>query len=204
MSDVLGHEIGLNIRIPVVVCVLIGLASTAGAAEVLTARVDRVEDRYHVDFVVIIDGAVEPLRELVTDYARLDQLSPTVVSSRVLTGRSGGDARVEVKLRPCVMLVLCKTITKVSDARVEPDTGQVRYMMVPGLGDFHQGRETITMTQASTNGTPRVRFRYVAELHPDFYIPPVVGTWLIRRAIVNDLETTSRRVERLMQQDGSR
>lgn len=192
----------MKILIPAAaVCVLVGVASAAAAAEVISARVDRVEDRYHVDFVVNIDGTADRLRELVTNFANLDELSPTVVSSRLISGRAGQGARVEVKLRPCVMVVLCKTITKVSDARVEPDTGRVQFVMVPGLGDFREGRETITMIQAAGEDTRLVRFSYAAELYPDFYIPPVVGTWLIRRAIIKDLEATSRRVERLMQRD---
>ncbi len=192
----------MKIQIPAAaVCVLIGVASAAAAAEVVSARVDRVEDRYHVDFVVMIDGTVDRLRDLVTDYANLDELSPTVVSSRLISGRRGQGARVEVKLRPCVMVVLCKTITKVSDAHVEPDTGRVRFIMVPGLGDFSEGHETITMIRAADGDTRQVRFSYAAELYPDFYIPPIVGPWLIRRAIIKDLEATSRRVERLMQRE---
>lgn len=178
-----------------------GLVDIAGAAEILGARVDRVEDRYHVDFAVMIDGDIDRLRGIITDYASLDGLSPTVVSSRLLSGRAGEAARLEVILRPCVLIVFCKTITKVSDASVEPETARVQYVTVPGLSDFQEGRETITMTQVETNGTPRVRFSYSAELKPDFYMPPFVGAWLIRRAIVNDLETASRRVERMLQQN---
>lgn len=180
-------------------CVLLGTVSAAGAAEVVTARVDRVADRYRVDFVVLIDGEPDRLREIITDYGRLQELSPSVVSSRLLSGRNGGDARVEVILRPCVLIIFCKKITKVSDAHVEADAARVQYITVPGLSDFRAGRETITMLNAGNKETPRVRFKYAAELKPDFYVPPFVGTWLIRRAIVDDLETTSRRVERLLQ-----
>lgn len=178
-----------------------GLATIAGAAEVLSARVDRDEGRYHIEFAVIIDGEPDRLQRIVTDYANLDRLSPTVVSSRLLSGRAGEDAKVEVILRPCVLVFFCKTITKVSDAHVEPDTGRVRYVAVPGLSDFQEGRETITMTPEKSDGAARVRFSYSAVLMPDFYVPRFAGAWLIRRAIVNDLETASRRVERMLQQE---
>lgn len=183
-------------------CILIGFAPTAGAAEIVGASVDRVEDRYHVEFVVLIEGEVDRLRGIVTDYAHLDELSPTVVASRLLSGRRGGDARIEVILRPCVLMVFCRTLTKVSDAQVEPDMQRVRYIAVPGLGDFEEGRETITMTQESIDGTPIVRFSYSAVFKPGFYIPPLIGSWLVRRAIVDDLEATSRRVERMLRRDG--
>jgi len=190
----------LKIRFLAAACFLIGWAASADAAEIVTARVEQTGDRYRVDFVVLIDGRAERLRRIVTDYTRLHELSPAVVSSRLLSGRGGGDARIEVVLRPCVLIVFCKTITKVSDSYVEADASRVRYVSVPGLSDFREGRETISMIQVSADGGPRVRFRYNAVLIPGFYVPPLVGPWLIRRAIIKDLETTSRRVERLLRE----
>ncbi len=178
-----------------------GWASIAGAAEVVTARVDRAQDRYHVDFEVVIDGTVDRVLAIVADHAGLDELSPSVVSSRLLTGRSGSDSRIEVVLRPCVLIVFCKTITKVSDVQIEPDATRIRYDAVPGLGDFHEARETITLMQTTMDGAPRVRFTYSAVLDPAFYVPPLAGTWVIRRAIIRDLEDTTRRVERMIRQD---
>lgn len=189
-------------RFAAAACILFGFAPAAGAAEIVDANVDRVEDRYHVEFVVMIEGKADRVHGIVTDYAHLDELSPTVVESRLLSGRRGENARIEVILRPCVLMVFCKTITKVSDAQVGPDMRRVRYVAVPGLGDFEEGLETITMTQKSIDGTPMVRFSYSAVLKPGFLIPPFIGPWFVRRAIVNDLEATSRQVERMLGRDG--
>lgn len=192
----------MGIRFAAVVCVLIGFVPTLDAADIVAASVDRVEGRYHVDFVVMIEGETGPLHGIVTDYARMDEFSPTVVESRLLSGCGGEDARIEVVLRSCVLMVFCRTLTKVSDVHVGPDMMRVRYVTVPGLGDFQEGHETITMMQESIDGRPHVRFRYTAQLKPQFTVPPLLGTWLIRRTIINDLETTSRRLERMLQRDG--
>lgn len=189
-------------RFAAAACILVGLSPTAGAAEIVDASVDRIDDRYHVEFVVMIEGEADRVHGIITDYAHLDELSPTVVESRLLGGRGGGDARIEVILRPCVLMVFCKTITKVSDAQVGPDMMRVRYVAVPGLGDFEEGRETITMTQETIEGTPIVRFSYSAVLKPGFYIPAFIGPWLVRRAIVDDLEASSRRMEQMLRRSG--
>lgn len=191
----------MRTRLLAAACLAIGLVSTAGAADITSARVEREDDRYHVEFVVSMRGEAGRLRRIITDYAHLHELSPTIVASRVLSGRSGGDARVEVIMRPCVLIVFCRTITKVSDSRVEPGRNRLEYVTVPELSDFHEGRETITMMPESTSDSPRVRFRYSAVLRPDFFVPPFVGPWLIRRAILDDLEATSRRVERLLRRE---
>ncbi|MDZ7840595.1 MAG: SRPBCC family protein [Gammaproteobacteria bacterium] len=184
-----------------VLCIAAGWMSIAGAAEIVITRVDRVQDRYHVEFEVLIEGTVDRVRNIVADHARLQELSRSVVSSRLVTGQSGPDARIELVLRPCVLIVFCKTITKVSDVHIEPDASRIRYNAVPGLGDFHEARETITLVPAPPDGAPRVRFTYSAVLNPAFYVPPLAGTWLIRRAIIRDLEETSLRVERIVRQD---
>lgn len=191
-------ETVLNIRFVAVICVCIGVAPPAGAAEILDARVELVGERYRIHFAVMIEGDAVPLRRIVTDYPRLDALSPTVTGSRLISGRAGRDARVEITLRPCVLVIFCRTITKVSDSRVGPEGEWVQYRTVPGLSDFHEGYETITMREAANGDAPRVHFVYSAVLKPGFYVPPFVGPWLIRRQIIHDLEATSRRVERML------
>jgi hypothetical protein len=191
----------LKIRILAAACLLLGPLPVAGAAELVSARVEIVDSRYHIDFVVLIDGSAERLRAIMTNHEQLADLSPSIESSRLLSGSNGGNARIEMALRPCVLIILCKTITKVSDAYVEPAENRVRYVAVPELSDFREARETITMTQAQSSGTPRVRFSYGAVLQPAFNMPPVVGPWLIRRQIIRDLEDTAKRVERMMRRD---
>lgn len=181
------------------VCVLAGAAPGAHAAEILDAVVDVEENRYEVRFAVILNGEVDRLKRIITDHETLTALSPTVVQSRVLTGRSGGEARIEVTLRPCVLLVFCKTIRKVSDVRVDAGGSRVQYRIVPALSDFDRGSETITLEHEPAGNGPRVRFVYSAVLEPKFFVPPVVGPWLIRRQIIEDLRTSSRRAQEILQ-----
>lgn len=190
----------MNLRSLVAVVLLAGVPPAAGAAEIVSAGVERTGERYEVDFAVILEGDRERVWEIITDYVRFAAVSPTVASSRVVSGRPGGDARVEVVLRPCVLVIFCKTIKKTSDADIDSEAFRLEYVAVPGLSDFHAARETITLHDETRNDSPRVRFVYAAVLEPKFFVPPFVGPWLIRRAITQDLETSSRRVEDMVQQ----
>lgn len=185
----------------IVVCLWVGLVAGAGAAQVESAKVERDGAYYHVDFAVTLEGRVDRLRRLLTDYERLQELSTTMVESRLLRGRSGADARIEVVLRPCVLIVFCKTLTKVSDSTVEAGGERIRYDAVPGRGDFETASESIVMKQLSRAGAPAIHLRYTAVLRPAFSVPAFVGPWLIRRAILSDLEETSRRVEQRLGED---
>lgn len=180
------------------------MAPVTRAVEVLEAGVERTADGYKVGFSVRLSGTVAGLRRLVTDYARFSELSPTVRSSRVIQ-RTGRDAaRVELKLRPCVFVVLCRTVVKVSDASVDSSGQRLVFVAVPALSDFHEARETVTFEDDSSNGIPLVRFTYSAVLKPKFFVPPVIGPWLVRNHIIKDLVTTSERAERILAKEAGK
>jgi hypothetical protein len=169
--------------------------------EILEGGVERTPDGYEVDFSVRLAGTVADLRDVVTDYARFAELSPTVESSRIIRGgqQAGGRAaRVELKLRPCVFVVFCRTVVKVSDASIDSSGQRLSFVAVPALSDFHEARETVTFRDDSSGGRRLVRFSYSAVLKPKFFVPPIIGPWLVRHRIIKDLVTTSERVERIL------
>lgn len=183
---------------------LLGLPGPADAGRILDAAVSHVDERYSVRFAVVLDGQRAKLAELLRDYGRLAALSPTVKRSRVIAGADGDrDARIELRLRPCVLVIFCKTLTKVSDVHVHDQGNSMTFVAVPALSDFREAREIISLTDASTDAEPRVRFEYNASLEPKFNVPPFVGPWLIERQILRDLEVTTRNVERVLNQGQS-
>lgn len=183
----------MTIRCLLVLCVLTAPAAVR-AAEVLRADVERSGERFSVEFVVLIEGRAGPVLDLLTDYQRLAEWSPTVIASRTLRDDENG-VRIALTMRPCVLVVLCKTVTRVSDVEVERAAWRLRYDMVPALSDFRYGHETVTLLPQPGH---RVRLHYQAVFEPAFSVPRGIGTWLVRRAMVNEIETTSRRVEELL------
>lgn len=188
----------MNLRCLAVFCTVFCVSQAAGAARILHASVQRLDDGYRIDAAVLLEGELSRVERIITDYGRFARLSPSVVRSRILSGRSGVDARVEVVLRPCVLVIFCKTITKVTDVHVDRTGRRMRYITIPGLSDFSAGMETVTLSDQSAAGSARVRFVYSAVLAPKFFVPPFVGPWLIRRQIIEDLKTSGGRVERLV------
>ena len=180
--------------------VLMLLPPATNAAQIIHADVALVEDNYEVYFAIILKGDFARLKEIVTDYPRFVSISPTVTSSRIVTGRSGEAARIELVFRPCVLVIFCRNITKVSDTLIDDEGARVRFLAVPEFSDFYEARETITLVDEPGSKVPSVRFVYSAVLKPKFFVPPLIGPWLIRRYIVNDLKTTSARAEEILRQ----
>lgn len=191
-------------RSAIVVGVLLGLAGPAGAARILDARVIFEDDQYEVRFAVVLDGERARLRQVLTDYPGMSRLSPTMRRSRVI--HAAGDhrpARIELTFRPCVLVIFCKTLTKVSNVHIDDEGNRMRFVAVPELSDFHEAREAIALADVSAGDAARVRFTYSAVLKPKFNIPPLVGPWLIKQRILGDLEATARNVERLLHDEAT-
>ncbi len=167
------------------------------AANIIGAWVRYSQPAYSVSFDVVLKASHDRVRQLVTDYENLRELSPTVILSTVVSSNPGGGSRVKLVLRPCFLIVFCKRITKVTDTSIS-DNGDVIHVTVPALSDFHQAREELSIT-ADASDAKRTRLRYRAHLVPKFRTPPIIGPWFLRRQIIKELTVTARRVESLAQ-----
>jgi hypothetical protein len=168
------------------------LAQAAQAATILDADVTRDDGRYGVTFDVRVDAAARKVRALLTDFAHLDRLSNTITEDRVVAPGPGGGLRLHLTFHACVLMVFCRDIRKTTDVRTDHE-GDILFTLVPAESDFGAGDETwhIEGDRRST------RLQYRASLVPTFFVPPLIGPWLVKRRIVDELETTVVRIETL-------
>ena len=69
---------------------------------------------------------------------------------------------------------------------IESPDGSVTALVVPELSDFRYGYARLNLWQ-EVDGT-RILIR--SEVEPDFWIPPLIGPWLIKRKLLSEtLET---------------
>ena len=123
---------------------------------------------------------------MLVDYSRYIELSPAIIESRVVNPDEAG-LRLYLVLRPCVF-GFCRKLVKLTDVRWLSDN-TVEYLGLPGEGDFDYSRETISVAQHSASAGIST-FQYRAELQPGFFIPPLIGPWIISRQIRHELLAT--------------
>jgi len=163
------------------------------AAEIIEVQVEQDSGAYHIYFEILVDAPRDRVYEVVSDYENLDELSPGILKSEVLSGGAGGDARIELTLKPCVW-VLCRKMRKVSAVKINA-YGAIVYTVDPASSDFKRGKEQVIVKATQTPG--QTRMTYNASLSPDFFVPPLVGSWLIRRHVRQNLEVSMERMEKL-------
>jgi hypothetical protein len=167
-----------------------------GAAP-LCGTVDRADvshqaGRYHIALDVTLDAPRERVVSLLSDDARLPEISPAVVSARVLSVTGDGGRRRESVMSSCVF-VFCFRFKAEEEVRVLGD-GRIHTRIEPGGSDFRSG-ESLWLIEAA--GSERTRIRMTSDREPDFWIPPAVGPWLVERRIRRELLEVIKRIEAL-------
>jgi hypothetical protein len=158
------------------------------AGSITDSGVQRDGNHYRLFVDAVIHAPPAQVYRTITDYEHLAAINPSFVSSVVL-GRHDGADRVRTRVRICI-LVFCKHVIQVQDMRY-PDGNSIEATMVPGAGDFISGAARWDVS-AIPGGT-RLQFRESFE--PAFWVPPVIGSWLIRRKLVEEVEVTTRHIE---------
>ena len=75
-------------------------------------------------------------------------------------------------------------MTQVQDVKQHAG-GMIEAVTVPALSDFRRGiyRWQLRGENAAT------RMRFTAVLEPDFWVPPLIGPWMIKRKLLEEFGT---------------
>jgi hypothetical protein len=163
------------------------------AAQVVTNDVTQDGGRYHVSFDVRLAAAPDRLKRYLTDYANYASYFDSIRDSTVLAGTPEMSQRVRLRLRACV-LFFCRTVTFVKDITELAD-GEILAHIEPALSDFQEATERWRIS--AIDGHTRLQYR--AALVPDFFVPPLIGPWLLKRQIRAVLLSGAAKLEILAQ-----
>jgi hypothetical protein len=165
--------------------------STTAAGTVYAASVGYRDGVYSVEVDALVAMPEARVREQLTDYNHLGRVNPAIEVSEVLLVRKPGDYRVRTETEACVWFY-CMRVHQVQDVIEGPD-GTVTATVLPQYSDFKHGYARLTLW-ATPAGT-RVLIR--SEVEPDFWIPPIIGPWLIKRKLRSEALETVQNLERL-------
>jgi len=191
-----GSDSGVAQLIKAVFVCAVFVSLPVKSAEVTTSSVERSADVFRIQFEVKIDAGVDDVSRLVGDYRNLAAMSPSTVSSQVIDAgngiNTGEDSWLQVVLRPCV-LIFCKRLEKVSRiTRTNDET--TLYDGISQYSSFVRTTESLTV-RGNDQATHLI---YGAELEPDFYVPTLIGSWLVRRVIVEEMHAAALKAEQMI------
>lgn len=171
------------------VVIALALSPPASAIEIVKSSVEVKDGRYVMLGESIITAPRDFVFDVLADYDNFHKLASGVAESYYLPPGENGEVRGYVRVESCV-LIFCRALVKVERVDLQPPAKIVTVVEPEGSDfKFYTTYWTLEAVEAGT------RVIYRAELVPDFWIPPIIGPWAIRRKFRKSADAIGSRIE---------
>jgi hypothetical protein len=173
------------------------LPAAAHAVVVDSLQVTQHGDRYRVAMKVQLDAPADAAYAVFTDYQNLPRINGAVKQAQVLPETTSPDvSRLHTQLRMCFSF-FCKTLDQVQDMHRTQESvgGKLSAKVLPDRSDLSYGQADWRLSEGSSATQSVLEFD--AELEPKFWIPPLIGPWVMERKLRQEAIQTSQGIERL-------
>lgn len=151
-----------------------------------------VDGRYVTSFQARLNTEPDAVWRLLTDYNQLTRLSRVFHESRIVKIHGPDRHRVAVIQHACVWF-FCKTMRKVAEVSRLPPR-ELLIVTDARESDFSYSVEAWRVEAAPEGGT---RVYYHAAFTPAFFVPPLIGPWMVKSMFREELELTAGNLESL-------
>jgi hypothetical protein len=171
--------------------------SASMPATLRNVDVSRREDRYRVVADTHLAASPAAIYKVLLDFDgdRYQRISTIYKESSYLPPDLDGTPLVYTRVEGC-LLGYCRSMRRVE--RLEVVTPQfIRSRTVPERSDFKYSLSEWTF-EPEGDGT---RVTYMMEMEPNFWLPPFVGPWFLKRTLVKGAPSAIDQIEVLAQQE---
>ena len=183
-------------RLSVLAAAALG-AETISAASILTIQVDHDDGVYNLVSNTFIDAPREAIFEVLTDYERFGRISSTYKEYGFLEPDEDGIPIIFTRMEGCV-LFFCVSMRRV-ERMVVTEPSFIRTDTLPEQSDFRASSSEWTL-EPEDSGTSMT---YRLMMEPDFWVPPLIGPWVLKQRLTRGGTGAINRIERLARQAAS-
>ena len=162
---------------------------TSNASQLVRLDVDQHANSYTVYVVMELDASAEKVRAILTDYAHLGRLNTSITASEITDARDDGTVRVLTRFKNCI-LFFCLTVQRVEDI-IEDVHGRILLTLVPDASSFRSGQASWEVKSTGSGS----RVIHHATLEPDFWLPPWIGTTILKATLRREIRASFENLE---------
>lgn len=151
----------------------------------------RKDGFYYVHASLLLNAPRPDVFVALTNYDRFLEFTERHEEIGFVEPASDGTLRVFSKAKGCI-LFFCRTIERYARLKLQPDEF-ISAIVEPEISDFDYGLETWTLEELGE----QTRILYYHEARPNFWIPPLIGTWAMRRTLNQDALNAVQAIEQL-------
>jgi len=140
--------------------------------------------QYRMSLRLVLKAPIARVYAILRDYGAIKRLNPSVQKSEVIKRK--GYTLLRLSLKSCVLFV-CFPVTQTESMSTNRPY-LLRGTIVPRLSSFRSG---FSQWRLKPEGQD-TKVHFVAQLIPSFYIPPILGTWILKRKLRDEMKITAR------------
>ena len=159
------------------------------AVEIRKLEVSEDAGVYQIEVATVINAPAEYVYRVLTDYVHLHRLHPSIIQSDILPSPGAGIVRVRTRILDCI-LIFCMDLDRVEDISELPPY-HVHATIVPSMCNFRSGKADWRIEDMGG----RSRLVYEAQMKPDFTVIPVIGPYLIKRKLRDEMTSSLGKIE---------
>jgi hypothetical protein len=161
----------------------------AAAADVRAIEVTLNDGVYAVNSEMYFAAPIEAVFDVLADYDDFERISSIFKQSHYLERERNGNGLVYTLVGDCI-LFFCKDIERTETLELQAPT-QITTRIVAAQSDLRSGLSRWALASEG-EGT---RVRYTMQMEPDFWIPPVIGPFFVKRFLKSGSDRAAQRVE---------
>jgi len=164
---------------------------------VVSAFVDEQDGHYLINLSMQINAAKQNVLKVMTNYSQLEKLSNTIVSSTVIEQKSKS-SKVKLVSEGCIF-IFCQTIIQMQNVnQLENDYITINVEPMPGHIKF-----STQLWQFKAVSPSVTQVQYSADILPDFWIPPLIGSWLFQNRLIDEARLIINSAEKIANSNSS-
>jgi hypothetical protein len=171
----------------------LGAGALAAAATIDDLDVDKERGRYSLEAYARLDATPQSVYSVLTDFDdnAYSRISRAYKESRYLAPADDGVPLVYTRMEGC-LLWHCMTLERTE--RLE--TREPRWIKSTALPEQSNFKHATSEWVLEPDGDGTL-MTYKVELEPDFFVPPVIGPWYLKRTLSQGGLRAVTRIERL-------
>ena len=173
-----------------ILCALF-LHLSAFAAELTDIEVAHEDGRYRLESTTIFDATQAQLYVVLTDYDQFEKFSSSFVEAENREADEQGRPQFYTRMEGCVLL-FCKSYLRVGYLELKPEYDIIA-IVDPEQSNFKYSRERWQLIPEGE----RTKLVYEFEMEPAFWVPPLVGPYVIKKALRSGGKNAVNRIEAL-------
>ena len=157
----------------------LGAGALAAAATIDTFDVQKHKGIYSFEAYARLDARRESIYRVITDFDdnAYSRISRSYKESRYLEPAADGTPIVYTRMEGCAGR---RCISFARTERLETDEPRwIKFTALPELSDFKHATSEFVL-EPDGEGT---KMTYKLELEPDFFVPPLIGPWYLKRTL---------------------